>query len=231
MNSKCDQRMQEISQIFAKIPLEVLTRHYGVFNHENLTIIKSSTISIGKVLGKLLCVQLKDLKTKYVIDIFLWGNNEVKTSYFPLTEEITFFYRVLHSLESDSFGGIDFIGKIPRNWTITDLIPLKIDVTNFHFLICTKKRKFRLKWYTRPSKGYKEFQIQKFLAKCHIAPNVEFLVAYREKAIFGVYEECENVRNLDTMTGEKYIGLISNEISREHFFLDMKQIFHHLPLL
>ncbi len=217
--------MQEFSQILTKNSLEVLTRHYGISNQANLTIIKTLNISLGKILGKLFCVHLKDLKTKDVTEIFLWGNNESITSFFPLTEESTFFHKVLNSLKSDSFGELDLIGKIPRNWTITDLIPLKIDVTNFHFIINTKEKVFRLKWYSRPTKGYKEFQIQKNIAEFQIAPNAEFLVAYREKAIFGVYEECQNIRNLDVLTGEKYIELINNRISPEQFLLEMKEIF------
>ena len=223
--------MQELSQIFAKIPLEVLTRHYGISNQVNLTIIKSSSISLGKAVGKLLCVQLKDLERKDVTELFLWENNDSKTVYFPLTEEITFFHRVLNSLKTDFLGEIEFIGKIPQNWTVKDLIPLKIDVTNFHFIINTKEKNFRLKWYSRPRKGYKEFQIQSNLAKYKIAPRAEFLVAYRKNAIFGVYEECQNVRNLDELTGEKYIELINNKISPEQFFLEMRRIFIDITAL
>jgi len=223
--------MQEFSQILNQISSEMLTRHYGVSNRTNLTIIKISNISLGKIPGKLLCVQLKDLKANNVTEIFLWENNDSKLSFIPFAEDTPFFHRVLNSLKLESFGEIDFIGKIPRNWTITNLIQLKIDVTNFHFIINTKEKKFRLKWYSRPIKGYKEFHIQKYLAEINIAPRAEFLVAYREKAIFGVYEECHNIRNLDTLTGEKYIELINNITCPDHFLLEMRRIFTDITKL
>jgi hypothetical protein len=217
--------MKELSQILAKIPLEVLMRHYGISNQVNLVIIEKSSISLGKVLGKLLCVQLKDLRKQNVTEIFLWGNTDSKTVYFPLTEEITFFCRVLTSLKTEFLGEIEFIGKIPQNWNVKDLTQLKIDVTNFHFIINTKEKNYRLKWYSRPKKGYKEFLIQANLTEFQIAPRAEFLVAYRKKAVFGVYEEYQNVRNLDELTGEKYIELINDRISPEQFFLEMRRIF------
>ncbi|MHA2239052.1 MAG: hypothetical protein ACXAB2_11880, partial [Candidatus Hodarchaeales archaeon] len=120
---------------------------------------------------------------------------------------------------------LTLIGNLPQNWDINCIKSVKIDVTNFHYTIGTEERKYRLKWYSRPKKGYREFQIQKILANFKIAPKAEFLISYNDNAIFGVYEEINDVLNLDALTGEKYIGLISKKITPEQFFLEMRIIF------
>ena len=217
--------MQELSQILTKISPEVFTRHYGISNQVNSINISSSSISIGKLPGKLICNQVQDKNISKLTEIYLWKNKSSKLSYFPLTEDLSFFKQVLSSLKNRSYGDIALIGNLPQNWDITSIKSVKIDVTNFHYTIETKERNYRLKWYSRPKKGYREFQIQKILADFKIAPRAEFLIAYNDKAIFGVYEEINDVLNLDTLTGEKYIELISNKITPEQFFLEMRVIF------
>ncbi|MHA1945613.1 MAG: hypothetical protein ACXAC6_13635 [Candidatus Hodarchaeales archaeon] len=217
--------MQELSQILSKISPEVFTRHYGVSNQINSISIDSSSISIGKLPGKLICNLIRDKNIRKVTEIYLWQNKSSKPSYFPLTEELSFFQHVLSSLKNKSYGDITLIGNLPLNWDITNIKSVKIDVTNFHYTIETNERKYRLKWYSRPKKGYREFQIQKILADFKIAPRAEFLIAYNGKAIFGVYEEINDVLNLDTLTGEKYIELISEKITPDQFFLEMRIIF------
>ncbi|MHA1542926.1 MAG: hypothetical protein ACTSQH_08110, partial [Candidatus Hodarchaeales archaeon] len=185
--------MQELSQILTKISPEVFTRHYGISNQVNSINIRSSSISIGKLPGKLICNQVQDKNIRKLTEIYLWKNKSSKLSYFPLTEDLSFFKQVLSSLKNRSYGDIALIGNLPQNWDITSIKSVKIDVTNFHYTIETKERKYRLKWYSRPMKGYREFQIQKNLAEFKIAPRTEFLIAYNDKAIFGVYEEINNV--------------------------------------
>ncbi len=223
--------MHEISQILTKISPEVFTRHYGVSNKVNPILINSSRISIGKLPGKLICFQIKVKNTEEITEIFVWKNEKLELSYFPLTEDLSFFQQVLSSFKTKSFGEISLIGYLPQNWDITCVESVKIDTTNFHYIIKIKERNFRLKWYSRPKRGYREFQIQRILADFKIAPRAEFLIAYNDKAIFGVYEEINNVHNLDALTGEKYIELISNKITPNQFFLEMNVIFTDITKL
>ena len=229
--SKCDKRMQELSRILTKISPEVFTRHYGISNQVNWKNLNISNISIGKIPGNLIYIQVGEKKGDNLIEIFLWENKLPEPSYFPLMEDITFFQTVLNVLKTPPYNEITLIGKIPRNWSITDLKPVKINVTNFHYTIKSEDKTYRLKWYSRPEKGYKEFQIQENLAEFRIAPKTKFLVAYKKKAIFGVYEEILNVRNLDDLTGEMYIELINNKISLDQFFIEIKRIFEAITKL
>ena len=223
--------MKSLEAKFADVSKEFLERHYGFTDFSNLLNIDYKNINIGDIPGKLTFISADTKTGNKQLKIFNWEDNSSLNLGFPFTDNTGLLLRVLKSLRQKKIGELELTsaGSITRDFV--DFQPISIDVTNLHYIVLTDNGKFRFKWYSRPEKGFREYQIHKLLSNLNLTPQPVLMLSYKNNAIFGLYKEISSIKNLDTVTGDLYKELLSGKITESEFYSQMKIYFAEIVKL
>jgi thiamine kinase-like enzyme len=202
---------------FTDIPREFLKRHYGVENFSNLSNINFRDLNIGNIPGKLIFISADNKLGNEELKIFEWKEVDSLNLGFPFTDNFGLMIQVLKSLNQKKYGELELTAFNTTTWNFTDFQPISIDVTNIHFLVKTDTETLRFKWYSRPEKGFREYQLHEILASLNFVPEPVLMLSYDNNAIFGLYKEISSIENLDNVTGNVYAELVAGKIKISEF--------------